>query len=159
MKYPAPTWRGLVRAEAPGWFVDRMAHYTDRQRSFLVYEHGTAVFDNGSSEPDIAKCNAALLDVVTHAPDFSVRPMRDGNFIVEFKGPVYGLVDGGFFKQNRHQLSLDAKKHGLIPTEKLLYPNEASVKAGEHVIGLYARANLFLDVESPVVVGRFTPSI
>jgi len=159
MKYPAPTWRGLTRAEAPAWFVDRMAHYTDRQRSFLVYEHGTAVFDNGSSEPDIAKCNAALLDVVTHMPDFSVRPMRDGNFIVEFRGLVYGLVEGTFFKQNRQQLSLDAKKHGLFPTEKLLYPSEESVKAGEHVIGLYARANLYLDVESPVVVGRFTPPV
>ncbi|SEO30956.1 hypothetical protein [Bradyrhizobium sp. OK095] len=159
MKYPAPTWGGLIRAEAPGWFLDRMAHYTDRQRSFLVYEHGTAVFDNGSSEPDIAKCNAALLDVVTHMPDFSVRPMRDGNFIVEFRGPVYGLVEGTFFKQNRQQLSLDAKKHGLFPTEKLLYPSEESVKAGEHVIGLYARANLYLDVESPVVVGRFTPPV
>ena len=40
MKYPAPTWRGLIRAEAPGWFVDRMAHYTDRQKSFLVYGMG-----------------------------------------------------------------------------------------------------------------------
>ena len=159
MKYPAPIWRGLIREQAPAWFVDRMAHYTDRQRSFLVYEHGTAVFDNGSSEPDIAKCNAALLDVVTHAPDFSVRPMRDGNFVVDFKGPVYGLVDGAFFRQNRPQLSLDAKKYGLFPTEKLLYPSEDSVRAGEHVIGLYARANLYLDVESPVVVGRFIPAI
>ncbi|WP_431204350.1 hypothetical protein ACQ86E_04315 [Bradyrhizobium betae] len=136
-----------------------MAHYTDRQKSFLVYEHGTAVFDNDSSEPDIAKCNAALLDVVTHAPDVSVRPMRDGNFVVDFKGAVYGLVDGAFFKQNRQQLSLDAKKFGLFPTERLLAPNEDSVKAGEHVIGLYARANLFLDVEYPVVVGRFTPPV
>jgi len=156
MKYPAPIWRGIIRAEAPGWFMDRMAHYTDRQKSFLVYAHGTAVFDVSSSEPDIAKCNAALLDVVTHAPDFSVMPMRDGNFIVNFRGLVYGLVGGEFFKQNQQQLYLDAMKHGLFPTEALLPPSEDSVKAGHHAIGLYARANLYLDAESPVVVGQFT---
>jgi hypothetical protein len=75
-KYPAPTWRGITRTEAPAWFVDRMAHYTDRQKGFVIYKHGTAVFDDSFPEPDIVKCNAALLDVVTHMPDFSVRPMR-----------------------------------------------------------------------------------
>jgi len=155
-KYPAPTWRGITRTEAPAWFVDRMAHYTDRQKGFVIYKHGTAVFDDSFPEPDIVKCNAALLDVVTHMPDFSVRPMRDGNFVVNFRGPVYGLVDGAFFEESKRQLSMDAMKHGFFPTEVLLRPSDDNGEAGHHVIGLYARAHLYLDVESPVVVGRFT---
>jgi hypothetical protein len=85
-----------------------MAHYTDQRKGFLVYEHGTAVFDDSPSGTDIITCNASLLEVVTHSPDFSVRPMRDGNFLVSFRGPVYGLVDGAFAKQNHQQLMSEA---------------------------------------------------
>jgi hypothetical protein len=127
-KYPAPTWRGITRTEAPAWILDRMAHYTDRQKGFVIYKHGTAVFDDSFPEPDIVKCNAALLDVVTHMPDFSVRPMRDGNVVVNFRGPVYGLVDGAFFEKNKRQLSMDAMKHGFFPTEVLLRRASAEVE-------------------------------
>jgi hypothetical protein len=155
MRYPRPSWRP-IRREGPDWFVDRMAHYTDRQKGFLVYQHGTAVFDDSLSEPDVAACNTALLDVVTHHPDFSIMPMRDGNFLVSFRGPVFGLVDGEFVEQSQQQLLSDAMKHGMFPGEALLPPSADAVKAGHHAIGLYARANLYLDAESQVVVGRFT---
>jgi hypothetical protein len=155
MNYPTPVWRP-IRAEVPDWFVDRMAHYTNQRKGFLVYEHGTAVFDDSPSGPDIIRCNASLLEVVTHSPDFSVRPMRDGNFLVSFRGPVYGLVDGVFAKQNRQQLMSDALKLGLLPSEALLQSNDEAIKAGHHAIGLYARANLYLDAKSQVVAGRFT---
>src|SRR6185369_12059035 len=98
MNYPTPAWRP-IRVEVPEWFVDRMAHYTDRRKGFLVYEHGTAVLDDSLSGADIIRCNASLLEVVTHHPDFTVMPMRDGNFVVRFRGPVYGLVDGAFVQQ------------------------------------------------------------
>ena len=135
-----------------------MAHYTDRRKGFLVYEHGTAVFDDSPSGPDIITCNASLLEVVTHHPDFSVMPMRDGNFIVRFRGPVYGLVDGVFARQNPQQLMSEALKLGLLPSEALLQSNDEAIKAGHHAIGLYARASLYLDAEWQVVVGRFTLS-
>jgi len=156
MNYPKPAWRP-IRAEAPDWFVERMAHYTDKRKGFLAYAHGTAVFDDNASGPDVIACNASLLKVVTHSPDFSVMPMRDGNFLVTFRGPVFGLVDGGFVKQNQQQLLVDAMKYGLLPGEALLPPSADVVKAGHHVIGLYARANLYLDAESNVIAGRFNP--
>jgi hypothetical protein len=156
MNYPKPSWRP-IRAEAPDWFVERMAHYTDRRKGFLVYAHGTAVFGDNAFGPEVVTCNAALLNVVTHSPDFSVMPMRDGNFLVSFRGPVFGLVEGEFVKQNQQQLLVDAMKRGLFPKEALIPPSADVVKAGHHVIGLYARANLYLDAESRIITGRFTP--
>jgi len=158
MNYPTPVWRP-VRTEAPDWFVDRMVDYTERQKSFLVYNHGTAVFDDSPLGPDIVRCNALLLEVVTHAPHFSVMPMRDGNFLVSFRGTVYGLVDGVFAKQNQKQLMSDALEFGLLPSEALLQSNDEAINAGHHVIGLYARANLYMDAESQVVAGRFTSPV
>lgn len=156
MSYPTPAWRP-IRGESTDWFVDRMAHYTDQRMCFLVYAHGTSVFDHSIEGPSLAVCTASLMDVVTHTPDFSVMPMRDGNYLVSFRGPVFGLVSGEFVKQNQQQLLSDAPRLGMLPGEALLQPSRDAVAAGHHLIGLYARANLYLDAESRTVVGRFTP--
>jgi len=156
MSYPKPAW-GPIRAAEPDWFVDRLAHYTNQRKGFLVYEHGTSVFDDSPSGPDVMICNTSLMDAVTHSPDFSVTPMRDGNFLVGFRGPVYGLVDGEFVAQNQEKLMSDALRLGLLPGEGLLQSNDEAIRAGHHAIGLYARARLYLDAESQVVVGRFAP--
>jgi hypothetical protein len=63
MNYPTPAWRP-VRAEILDWFIERMAHYTDQRKGFLIYEHGTAVFDDSLSGPNVVACNALLVNVV-----------------------------------------------------------------------------------------------
>jgi hypothetical protein len=158
MNYPKPPWKP-VRIEPPAWHVDRLAHYTDRRKGFAVYQHGTAVFDGNSKSPDIAQCNARLVDVVTHSPDFSVVEMRDGCFLVSFRGSVFAVVDGEFVGKNRQWLLTNAKAYGLFPSEKLLAPSAKAINAGHHAIGLFARANLYLDVEDQIVVARFSPLI
>ncbi|MHB1530028.1 MAG: hypothetical protein ACYCXT_11490 [Acidiferrobacteraceae bacterium] len=60
-------------------------------------------------------------------------------------------------KQNEKRLRSDALKLGLLPAEALLPPSQDVVEAGHHAIGLYARANLYLDVESQIIVGRYVP--
>lgn len=156
MSYPRLTWRP-TRTESREWFVDRMSHYTNRLKAFLLYRHGTVVYDGGPNGPSPAVCDAALADVVTHSPDFSVMPMLDGNFLVRFRGPVFGLVSGAFAKENMARISAEATSRGLLPGEAILQPDAALVKAGHHVIGLYARASLYLDAESPIVVAKFVP--
>ena len=78
MNYPKPSWRP-IRTESPDWFIDRIAHYTNRQKSFVLYSHGTVVFQDSESSDYIIRCDGALNEVVTHAPDFTVRPMNYGD--------------------------------------------------------------------------------
>jgi hypothetical protein len=157
MDYPRPSWRPF-RTELPVWFVDRMSYYTDRRKSFIVYEHGTTVFDASLPDADIIKCNASLHNIVTGSSVFSVTPMKDGNFLVTFTATVFGLVDGNFVARHKDSLTRDALTIGLFPNEAIVPPDADAVKVGHHVIGLYARANLYLDAESKRAIARLKPA-
>ena len=69
MNHPSPAWRPIC-AKVPDWFVDPIAHYTDRRKRFLVYEHRTAVLDHSPTALDVITYNTSLLDAVTQFEGF-----------------------------------------------------------------------------------------
>lgn len=155
MDYPVPSWRP-TRVEPAEWFLSRMAFYTDETEGFVVLKNGTTVFDNSATGPDLVTCRSALLGAISRSPDFSVIQMKDWNYVVRFRGPVYGLVSSELVDHNLPELLYDALKMGLLPSEALLQEDHRETERGHHAIGLYARACLYLDLESQVEIARFS---
>ena len=144
---PSPRWVP-DKVEDIKLIYDRLGFYTDLKRSFVVYKHGTGVFPEKSA-CDPSECDSLLMSVVMNPPDFKVTPMKDGNFLVGFAGPVYGVVIGEFFKKNKDRIINRVSLGGLLPGERLLRPDSSIPTPEDHYyIGLYARAKLYADAES-----------
>jgi hypothetical protein len=143
--------------EDPATLLDVAAFYTDRSRAFVVYTSGTIVFsDTGSARPN-KDYDLTLLDAVDRAPDFNVRPMQDGNFLVRFKGPVTGIVLGSFYDAHRETIRTGVDAGALLPGEEVHPGTETQLPRDHYYIGLYARSKLFVDAASLEICERFTP--
>lgn len=146
---PCPTWVP-DKVENINTIYDRLAFYTNHKKHFVVYEHGTGVYP-GKAGSDPIECDSILMSVVMNPPNFKVSPMKDGNFLVGFKGPVYGVVLGDFYHENKNIIINNVSSGGLLPGEKLLKPeSDAPIPVDHYYIGLYARAKLYADAESHV---------
>jgi hypothetical protein len=143
--------------EGPAIVAEFGAFYTGRSRAFVVYRSGTIVFsDTESARPD-DDYDATLLDAVNSAPDFNVREMEDGNFLVRFKGPVTGIVLGSFYEAHRESIRTGVDAGALLPGEEVRLGTEVQVPREHYYVGLYARSKLFVDAESREICERFEP--
>lgn len=143
--------------EDPVTIAEVAAFYTGRSRAFVIYKSGTIVFsDTGSARPD-GDYDATLLDAVNGAPDFNVREMEDGNFLVRFKGPVTGIVLGSFYDAHREAIRIGVDAGALLPGEEVRPGTEAQLPKEHYYVGLYARSKLFVDASSLEICERFTP--
>jgi hypothetical protein len=64
--------------------AERMRFFSDGKLHFAVYENGTCIFMKEKSRAE-ALCKAALDVMAASHPDFVVRDMKDGNYLVTFK--------------------------------------------------------------------------
>lgn len=133
------------------------AFYTDRSRAFVVYKAGTIVFSDTGSPRSDGDYDATLLEAVNGALDFNVREMKDGNFLVRFKGPVTGIVLRSFYDAHRETIKIGVDTGALLPGEEVHPGAEAQVPREHYYVGLYARSKLFIDAESREIGERFTP--
>jgi hypothetical protein len=148
---PCPIWVP-DRVEDIKIIYDRLAFYTNNKKHFVVYEYGTGVYPK-KAECDPIECDSILMSVVMNPPNFKVTPMKDGNFLVGFKGPVYGVVLGDFYQEYKDLIINNVLSGGLLPGEKLLKPeSDFSIPEDHYYIGLYARAKLYADAESHISI-------
>lgn len=144
IEYPCPSWVP-DRIEDIDKVYDRLAAYTNQTRHFVVYKYGTGVYPE-KTICDPIECDNLLLSAVKNPPDFNVTPMKDGNFLVGFHGPVYGIVLGRFYRDNKDGIKRNVVPGGLLPGEKLIKPDsDYSIPEDHYYIGLYARAKLYAD--------------
>ena len=66
--------------------------YMDGKLSFIMFEHGTLCFFKAGSAPDAAFAKAKLEHLGRQHVDFTVRGMKDGNYLVSFGDPIFGLL-------------------------------------------------------------------
>jgi len=155
---PKPDWMP-VQVEKLADIEARICEYTSGKRAFVIYRASTVVFSDTSCPRDDGDYGATLENAVLQPPDFRVMPMQDGNYIVRFAGPVTGVVLTDFFKSNKDSILTGVTAGGLLPGEHLQTPNGQEVQTEHYYIGLYARAKLYADVASSIIVRRFCPSV
>jgi hypothetical protein len=153
---PVPPWKPDL-VEDVGLVTNKLRDYTNGVRAFVVYKCGTAVFsDTAAGRPD-QDYEATLVAVGHQAPDFRVLPMKDGNYLVRFSGPVCGVVLGDFYGEHAKEIREKIGKGGLLPGEQVLDAREVSAPVEHYYIGLFARAKLYRDIEEKIIADRFIP--
>jgi hypothetical protein len=153
---PKPKWKPSVTVDIRRT-VQTFAYYTDRKRSFVVFEHGTCVLlpEEASNADGAAK---DILDrVYKYHPDFNPQSMDDGNFMISYSQPAFSVVFKDEFENNREYIE-QHHKDGLVRAEVLLNakgePNRFDDRGK---IGLFGRARMFLDAQNPQVVQVWRP--
>ena|SRR5258708_3375257 len=151
-----PTWRP-AEVESPLLISALAASYTSRTRALVVYKYGTVVFSDTASARSDEDYGSTLLNVTKSAPDFTVREMDDGNYLVRFKGPVASIVIAQFYFDRMVEFRNSVISGGFLPGESVIAGSDTSMPDNHYFIGLYARAKFFADAESLEIVERFIP--
>ena len=148
--FPAPAWTpGVVPTlEWTVWHTRKYSH----GKGFIVFKNGTSVVWPSSKNPGNAACKERLLSVVEHHPDFRVMGHSSGDFLVTFRGGVGGIMPGEIMEKYLPALRAEAYSDGKLPSEILRENGGGSADDTGVIAGLYVRARLYRDAESPVVV-------
>ena len=149
---PVPKWRPNIAAPLND-IVERMTHYTNKQRDFAVFKYGTcAVLPNGLAHDQAVAHAKAMLHRVFHAhPDMSPLAMKDGNVMVQYNEPVVNVVLSEFVA--RHWTDIDRNhQDALAPSEVLMTPQGQNRFDDFGKKALYGRCFMFMDAQHPEVV-------
>jgi len=150
IEFPRPSWKPDI-VPSIAWTVGRLQKYL-QNKQFTVFENGSCVVWPGSERLIEQEAVGRLNAVVTHHPDFKVRRHSDGNFLVTFRGGVGGVMSGDILRDNLSVLRKDAFGKGLLPSEIIEVDSHEKANDMDFIAGLYVRARLYIDVDSPVVV-------
>lgn len=148
--YPKPSWQPTVTPSIE-WTIKKLHEYLPNNK-FVIFTNGSCVVWQGEGEPDVDKCKEILKSVVRSYPDFKVRRHRSGDFLVTFKGGVGSIVPGRLLQENFSTLKSEALSKGKLASEMLQVDNNTEDNDVDLIAGLYARARLYLDVETVSVV-------
>lgn len=116
----------------------------DRDIVFGVFPFGTIVVPPDQAATQTA-VNAALKTLRSRSPDFRVKAMDDGNYMVYFNGPAAGFVAREELVANR-TLITERLSEALLPSEHLAQLGKS--EPDDVLIGLLARSRLFLDLDA-----------
>jgi len=155
---PKPKWKPTVPVDIPR-IVQALAYYTERKWSFAVFTYGTCVLLPDGCKDAEAAAKEVLDKVYRYHPDFNPQAMDDGNFLVSYSQPMCcSIVFKDEFEAHRDYID---RHHldGLVRAEVLLngmgQANKFDIRGR---IGLFGRARMFLDAQTPVVVQVWRPS-
>ena len=153
---PVPKWKPTVPVDIERT-IATFAHYTDRRRVFVVFEHGTCVVVPKTSQDPEGEAKQLLDRVYNFHPDFNPRQMDDGNFLISYSQPAYSVVFADEVAANREYIDAN-HLDGVVRDEVLLdaagRPNTFDDRGK---IGLFGRARMFMDAQAPKVVRVWRP--
>ena len=131
--------------------------YTNDTRPFVLFSYGTAVVARSIEECTDDRCGLTLKASAARSPDFQVMTMEDGNFLVQFAGPVVGVVLRSVFVAHEREIVHGADEGGRLSGEMFLQPEDSSLPREHYYAGLYARAKLYRDVSDMTILHRHVP--
>ena len=149
---PVPKWQPSIAAPLDD-IIERMAHYTNRQRDFAVFKHGTcAILPSGLAQDQAIALAKQMLHKIFHAhPDMNPLAMKDGNILVQYNEPVVNIVLSEFV--TRHWAEIDRKHQDALATSEVLITSAGQNKFDEFgKKALYGRCFMFMDAQGPEVV-------
>ena len=132
------------------WIVEKLSVYLSG-KNFSVFRNGSCVVWPSSGPLGEEACIATIRSVVEHHPDFKVRRHGGGDFLVTFRGGVGGVMSGRALQENIDLLRRDALSLGKLHSEEFSVEGPEFADDLDLTAGLYVRAFLYLDVESPTI--------
>ena len=150
---PVPKWRPEIRQPLEG-VVKRVTYYTNRERDFVVFRHGTCVILPENQLPDDRASEAAkeVLDkVYKFHPDMYPRAMDDGNMVIHYNHPAINVVLASFADEHWEEIESN-HQDALVPSEVLLTSLGPNTFDDPGKKALFGRCYMFMDAQSPEVV-------
>ncbi|MEZ4411248.1 MAG: hypothetical protein R3A52_32915 [Polyangiales bacterium] len=150
---PVPRWKPEF-APPIERVIDRVAYYTDGERDFAVFRHGTCALlpKNGLDEAQAASAAKEILDqIYNYHPDMNPTPMDDGNILVQYNHPALNVVLEDFVQLHWQEIErnhLDA----LATHEVLMTPRGPNKFDPFGMKALFGRCFMFMDAQSPEVI-------
>lgn len=149
---PVPKWRPaidqpLIRV------IERVAHYTNRQQDFAVFEYGTCVLvQNGPSEEGaIAQAKDAQSNILNSHPDMNPIHMSDGNITVQYNPSALNVVFEDIVRLNWDETEQN-HRDALATSEVLMTPLGPNKFDDFGKRALFGRCFMFMDAQNPKVV-------
>jgi hypothetical protein len=153
---PIPKWRPELPVDRD-LIYEKAKYYTGDKLQFAIFELGTVVYFSNKII-DIDEAAKLCLDQIYNShPDFKPIKMNDGNYLIEYSHPAFTIV---FQEEIENHWKYIDKHHqdGLCPAEVLINAQGAhNVFDDIGKIGLFGRAKMFMDAQSPKIVRTFDP--
>jgi hypothetical protein len=131
---------------------DAIAGYMDHKATFVLFENGTALMLK--PELDGQEVIAGAMSELKFKTDFSVMPMKDGNFLVCLVSPVCVFVSA----EEAEEIISTLRSNQAIA----MFPGESFVSNPKHpdhqLVGLTGRAKGHIDAVEQIQVARYVPS-
>ncbi|TKB67070.1 MAG: hypothetical protein E8D47_04550 [Nitrospira sp.] len=149
---PVPKWRPSIRQPLDR-VVERVAHYTDQQRDFVVFEYGTCVLvqDGLSEEEAAAQAKDLLSKIFNFHPDMNPGHMKDGNITVQYNEPALNVVLEDIVQLNWAEIERN-HQDALVASEVLMTPLGPNKFDDFGKKALLGRCYMFMDAQDPKVV-------
>ena len=153
---PKPKWKPNVPVD-----IDRtikaFSYYTDSKRSFAVFTNGTCVLLPDGIQDAEAEARKILDAVYNYHPDFNPQTMDDGNYLVSYSQPAFSVVFSDELAANRTYIDQN-HLDGVVRDEVLLNAEKQPNKFDDRgKVGLFGRARMFLDAQTPKVIRVWKP--
>jgi hypothetical protein len=149
---PVPDWKPSI-VQPLDKVIATLRYYTDRNKDFAVFRHGTVVIlPLGLSDSDAEAVAKDALFKVFHAhPDMNPRSMDDGNILIGYNYDVANVVLSDLASshwteiENNHQRALATHEVLITPLGQNVF-DDFGKKA------LFGRCFMFMDALDPEVV-------
>lgn len=128
--------------------AEKMKFYSDLKHNFIILKNSTCLFFNDmeNHESNVEK----VMESAKTLTDFSVDVMSGGDYIVNIRGPIDVYVGKEEFENQKHEIErrLDELKY---PGEAFTSEDAKGLEKERILVGLYARAKMLMDAESPEI--------
>ena len=153
---PKPAWKPNIPVDISRT-VQTFAYYTDHKNAFVIFANGTCILlPEGSEDPE-KDAKEILNKVYYYHGDFKSDLMDDRHFLITYSQPAYSIV---FKDEVERYADYIEQNHldGLIKAEVLLNAKGERDKFDDHgKIGLFGRARMYMDAQSPVIAQIWRP--
>lgn len=148
---PVPDWQPTI-VQSLDLIADRVKHYTDGERDFAVFTHGTVVIlpSGLSDDQAISHAEQSLRKVFNAHPDMHPMNMQDGNVLVRYNHDAINVVLNEVV--DAHWQEIKQKHQSALATDEVLITplghntfDEFGIKA------LFGRCFMFMDAQAPKV--------
>jgi hypothetical protein len=154
---PTPRWKPTVPIDLPV-IAERATYYTDHQKTIVIFKNGTCVVLPADIIKPDEEAKTVLDKVYNYHPDFNPQAMDDGNFVVSYsQSNCFSIVTKAEFLKNQEYIQ-NNHLDGLVKNEVLLNAEKKPNVFDERgMIGLFARARMFMDAQKPKIVKILRP--
>ena len=150
---PVPDWQPSF-SQPIEKITDRVGYYTDGKRDFAYFKNGTFVVLPDGLGDEQAKAHATeSLHKVFHAhPDMHPMAMDDGNMLVRYSHGAANIVLEDVVAANWPEIEREHQR-ALATHEVLITPLGPNKFDAFGIKALFGRCYMFMDAQSPQVVG------